>query len=82
MTVPPPFEIFKLGKIAESNPVASLLMKYIYSILSLKVKWEMQVVELFEFDYFFDRLARARMSGSKVHAQPNEQNAGSLGVSG
>ena len=33
----------------ESNTVASLLVKHIYSILGLKMECEMQVVELFDF---------------------------------
>ena len=52
MTVPiqvPSFEILKLGKITESNTVASLLMTHIFSISSPKMKWEMQIVELFDF---------------------------------
>lgn len=61
-------------------------MKRIYSLLSITKEWEIQVVELFDFvrlyNHCFERLARARTSGSKVHAKPNEQNIGSPGASG
>ena len=46
---PPGVPHLKLGKNYGSNTVASLLMKHIYSLLSLKKNREIQVVKLFDF---------------------------------